>query len=70
MNNDIEINNSSKVSAGFRLSPNAIRDYKTAYLLEKGILLTDEEAHAKALKLLMLIKPIYKPVPKEVFENA
>ncbi|MBI4098203.1 MAG: hypothetical protein HY426_04160 [Candidatus Levybacteria bacterium] len=67
----MEINSSTTSARGiFRLSHAAMRDFKSAYFTEKGVLLTDEEAQVKALKLLMLFKTIYKPVPKEVIINA
>lgn len=46
------------------LSDKAIIEFQLIYKKEYGITLSKEEAMKKALKLLTLIKAIYKPIIK------
>lgn len=54
----------------FMLSQRAINEFKQIYLIEHKVKLTDQETASKAIKLLMLIKTIYKPIPKEKLNEA
>jgi len=60
-------NNSQSVSSTstVHLSSEAIQDFQTIYLQEYGITISFEEAKELGTKFILLIKSVYKPLPKE-----
>jgi len=52
-----------------KLSNQAITDFKEAYQKYFGVVLSDEEVNEKGMKLMNLMKLIYKPIPEEEFKN-
>jgi hypothetical protein len=46
------------------LSKQAVDEFKALYKKEFGEELSDSEAHEKGLRLINLIKAVYKPIPK------
>lgn len=46
----------------FRLSSQAIKDFKAAYFDEHNVHISDEEANRLGMKLLHLFKAIYRPI--------
>ena len=42
-------------------SPQAVKEFKDLYLRRYGVLLSDAEAFAQAIRLLSLYKAVYKP---------
>jgi len=47
-----------------KLKPEAIAEFKQIFAEEHGITLTDEQAQKEASDLLLIIKTIYRPIPK------
>ncbi len=45
------------------LSVNAIKDLQQVFLLEKGIIITPEQAQLEGLRFLNFMKHIIKPIP-------
>jgi len=52
-----------------RLSKEAIEEFKKIYREEFGKKISDEEAQEKGQRLLSLFKIIYRPIPKDEFQN-
>jgi len=46
-----------------QLSKKAIHDYKNLVFDESRVVITDEEANRQGVRLLKLMKLIYKPIP-------
>ncbi|HWY80274.1 MAG TPA: hypothetical protein VNW29_08000 [Candidatus Sulfotelmatobacter sp.] len=51
------------------LSQKALDEFKQIYLDESKVALSDQEAQEKAEKLLLLMKTIYRQIPKNEYEN-
>lgn len=47
------------------LSQNDIANFQAIYLKRFGKEITKEEAYAKGVKIITLMKNIYKPIPKD-----
>lgn len=52
-----------------QLSHKAITDFKWIYLEKFNQQLSDEEANKLGVELLEFFKLIYKPIPKNEYEN-
>lgn len=47
-----------------KLSSEALTAFKKIFEEEHGVVLTDEQAQSRAIRLLRLVKMIYKPIIK------
>ena len=52
-----------------QIPPVQLEKFKNIYRREFGIELTDQEAQEEGTKILILMKAIYKPIPKKQSEK-
>jgi hypothetical protein len=52
-----------------RLSPNALQEFKDCYQKHFGVLIADDEANKKGVELLEFFRIVYRPIPKNNYEN-
>lgn len=52
-----------------QLSRKALDEFKTIYFKQFNKKLTDDEANRLGIELLEFFKLIYKPIPKQDYEN-
>ena len=53
----------------FRLSSQAIKDFQTTYFQEHNVRISDEEANRLGMKLLRLVKTVYRPFRSDLEVN-
>ena len=52
-----------------QIPPVQLEKFKNIYKQEFGIELTDQEAEEEGMKVLILMKAIYRPIPKDMFNR-
>jgi hypothetical protein len=52
-----------------KLSSQALRELKECYQRQFGVSLGDDEANDKGIELLEFFRIVYRPIPKNNYEN-
>jgi hypothetical protein len=52
-----------------KLSSQALQEFKECYQKRFGVVLDDEEANEKGIDLLNFFRIVYRPMPKNYYEN-